>query len=139
MSDLREQLLDIRDAYGKLTPDNVVHASMPPSAPLHHHFDWDDSIAGPKWRRHQAHELIRAVRITYREPTDEQDATDIRAFHAVRDDTGHYFEPADVVAADPILTELVLRDMRREWEALRRRYGHFSEFVDIVQSSLTPA
>lgn len=140
MTGLRDEMLAIRDSYGVLTPDSVVAASTPANAPLHDRFDWDDTVAGPRWRRHQAHELIRSVRVTYREPDGEHGALDIRAFHAVHDDDGtHRFEPHDVVAADPILTELVLRDMRREWQTLHRRYGHFVEFVDLIKSTLTAA
>lgn len=133
---LRDELDRIRSEYGRLTPNNVVRAATPKTAPLHDRFDWDDKVAGPKWRRHQAQDLIVSVRMVYREPTAEQEGADVRAFHAVRDDDGYHYEPAETIAADPILSELVLRDMRRQWQDLHRRYGHFVEFVELVRGTL---
>ena len=133
---LRDELNRIRSEYGRLTIDSVLQDATPETAPLHDRFDWDNDVAGPKWRRHQAGELIRSVRITYREATEETDAADVRAFHAVRGDNGYHYEPAEDVAVDPMLSELVLREMRRDWQQLRRRYGHFNEFVELVRGTL---
>jgi hypothetical protein len=133
---LRDELNRIRADYGRLTIDNVLQDATPETAVLHDRFDWDDEIAGPKWRRHQAHQLIASVRIVYREADEENPAADVRAFHAVRGDNGYHYEPAEEIASDPVLTELVLRDMRREWQQMRRRYGHFTEFIELVHSTL---
>ena len=48
---------------GKLTPELVVRAAQAKSSPLHDYFDWDDKIAGARWRLEQARELIRSVKI----------------------------------------------------------------------------
>ncbi len=61
----------------------------------------------------------------------------LRVFHAVRlpEETngGYVYEPIDKIVADPTLTEIVLRDMEREWKTLRRRYEDFSEFWSMVR------
>lgn len=44
---------------GNLTPDAVVEAARPKAHPLHHRFEWDDSVAGHKYRLDQARALIR--------------------------------------------------------------------------------
>lgn len=134
---LRDQLDEVRTSYGRLTPEAVVDAARPHDSPLHGRFEWDDSIAGEAYRRQQAHELIRSVRVAYKEPTATDPAATGRAFHAVREPSGTYrYEPAEAVARDPVLAALVLADMEREWTALHRRWGHFREFVDLVRRSL---
>lgn len=49
---------------GILTREGVVDAARSPYSPLHSHFDWDDSIAGHRWRLQQAGQLIRVLKTT---------------------------------------------------------------------------
>jgi len=43
---------------GVLEAGAVVEDAKDPMSPLHNRFDWDNSIAGDKWRLHQARQLI---------------------------------------------------------------------------------
>ena len=78
---LRDELLAIRAARSALTPDIVVEEATAPDHPLHSHFEWDDTVAGQFWRRHQAGQLIRSVTITYTRQNGTQGK--LREFHAV--------------------------------------------------------
>lgn len=133
---LRDQLLAIYDTHGELTPELIVDAARVESHPLHDRFEWDDKVAGEAWRRDQAHELIRSVRVIYREADDKEGARSVRAFHAVRSEQRHVYEPTEKVAGDPLLRQMVLRDMEREWRQLQRRYGHFVEFLEMLRRDL---
>lgn len=136
MSDLREQLLTIRKGAGKLTPQIVVDAARPPESPLHGKFEWDDSIAGEAFRRTQAAELIRSVRVRYLPPNDGPPSS-IRAFHATsRPDIGHAYDPVEEILDDPIQRQLLLRDMERDWKAMKRRYESLREFWEAVANDL---
>jgi hypothetical protein len=134
---LRDQLQAIYDQHGSLTPGLVVDAARDEGSPLHARFEWDDSVAGEAWRRQQAHELIRSVRVVHSRP-DKPDLS-VRAFHAVRSDDGFAYCPTDVVLADPVLTQVVLADMAREWKQLRERYDQFTEFRALVIADLAIA
>jgi hypothetical protein len=136
---LRDQLLAIRTRHGRLDPVLVVDAARDEAHPLHSRFEWDDSVAGEAWRRSQAQELIRSVRITYREPTEKEAGHSIRAFHAVRREDGYTYEPAEEIRQDPFARRLVLADMEREWKALYRRYQEFAEFADMVKKDVGEA
>ena len=139
MADLREELLAIRASQGRLTPQLVVDAARPASSPLHSRFEWDDSVAGEAFRRQQAQELIRKVRVVYA-PSDEGSFKSVRAFHAVRTpDGGHAYEDVEAIINSPILTELLRRDMERDWRALRQRWQDFEEFWQLVQEDLAEA
>lgn len=129
---VREHLMAIRKQHGQLTPEIVVQEATPEEHPLHAHFEWDDTVAAAAWRREQARQMIRSVRVSHHKPGDGQSVS-VRAFHAVRSERGTVFEPAEVVAQDPFLLRLVLADMRREWEQLKRRYEGFAEFAEMIR------
>jgi hypothetical protein len=131
---LRDQLQAVYDQHGTLTPQLVVELARDPAHPLHGRFDWDDRSAGEAWRREQARQLIRSVRVVYREADDKEAAKSVRAFHAVRTEVGSVFEPVEKVVADEFLSQLILRDMQRDWLTLKRRYESFEEFWRMVRA-----
>jgi len=136
---LREQLEAVRQRHGKLTPSLVVDEARDEAHPLHDRFEWDDAIAGEAHRRQQAHELIRSLRVVYKPATEATPEKTVRAYHAVRLEEGHVYEPAEKVAQDEFLSRLVLADMRREWAALKRRYDDFEEFWSMVRDEMPEA
>jgi hypothetical protein len=136
LADLREELQAIYDRRGQLTPALVVEEARPLQHPLHDRFEWDDAKAGEEWRRSQAHRMIQSVRITYAHNAATGEPQVVRAWHAVSTPAGHIYEPADRVARDPLLVELVKRDMERDWVALRARYEQFDEFWRMISAEV---
>ena len=134
MSDLRTHLQGIYDSHRQLTPKLVVDEARSEEHPLHSRFEWDDAIAGEKYREVQAAELIRSVRIKFTNAKD--DDRDVRAFHAVTRPEGNTYVPVEEIAEDEFARELLLRQAEREWKAFRRRYGHLSEFFAAIRGEL---
>ena len=132
---LREHLEQIKEQRGRLTPNIVVDEARDPSHPLHHRFEWDDSVAGESWRREQARKLIREVEITYTNKDNEP--TRVRAFYAVPDGSGLDYKSLEELRDDPISKELVLREMKRDWQDLRDRYREYSEFWQLVEEEVS--
>lgn len=132
---LREQMQSIYDKHGRLEPAIVVQEASDKGHPLHNRFEWDDSVAAHKYRLEQAHELITSIRITFRKAEDAEDRS-VRAFHAVRDGKGFAYEPAEKVIQNPVMREVVLADMEREWRQLHQRYKTFAEFAAMVHRDL---
>lgn len=139
---LRDALLAVYDQHERLTPELVVEearkADTDAGRLLHGRLEWDDAVAGEAYRRHQAHELIQTVRVTYA-GTDRDPETSVRAFHSVRTEHGYGFVPVGEVIEDPFTTRLVLAEMEREWRALLARYEGFKEFVQMVRRDLDAA
>lgn len=133
---LRALLQEIYHRHSRLTPDLVLDEARDPAHPLHNRFEWDDSVAGEKYRRTQARELIRTARITYKDGDEFSAATSVRAYHSVPDGDGFAYRPAEEIAENPMMRELLLRSMERDWKALRRRYGHFEDFTKLVMRDL---
>jgi hypothetical protein len=136
---LRDQLQRLNEDDREIYSAQGLGAPRPKTTPIHSRLTWDNREAAEQWRQAQAAELIRSVRVIYRQATETEEARSVRKYHAVRGPSGYAYQPADQVAADPFLHRLVLSDMQREWMALRRRYEHFSEFVQMVRDDLEEA
>jgi hypothetical protein len=131
---LKAELEKIYDRFEQLTPQLVVRLAENESHPLHSRFEWDDTEAAVKYREHQAGELIRSVKITFRKP--DGDTGRVRAFHAVPTESGRTYRPMVQVQQDPIAREILLQQAKRDWEAMKKRYQDLSEFFAYVSESL---
>lgn len=134
---LRTELDAIYAEYRQLVPREVAalvrdHPEQYPS--LHEHLEWDDSVAGQKYREIQVQRLIRTIRVT--QPVGETGQTRIRSWHSVPRPDGHTYIPLEDVQQDPFTRQLVLQQADREWRAMKARYGHMHEFFDAVRKDL---
>lgn len=134
VSGLRDHLQTIYDQHQRLTPKLVVDTARDTTHPLHDRFEWDNSIAGEKWRIHQARDLIVSYKISYTKR--DGNPGQVRAWQSVRRPTGYTYEPTEEVVKDPMATRILLADMEREWKALKDRYDRFDEFRELVLSDL---
>lgn len=133
---LRDQLNDVRREFGALTPANVVEAATPEDHPLHSRFEWDDAVAGHEYRKVQAGELIRSVRVSYQQPSGPERRS-VRAFVSVRRERAEpSYEPVEEVVANEFSRQLLLNECRREWATFERKYGDLKEFAQIVGRSV---
>ena len=135
-SNLRDHLMAIRAKRGVLTPEVVVEEAADPQSPLHGRFTWDDTEAARKWRLHEASQLLR---VKYKTDVGNE-RVDLRAFWVTRGKDGHpesRYDPIEEVIEDPFQRELMLRQMRRDWQSFKRRYQHMEEFTVEVLGDLT--
>lgn len=138
MADLRASLTRIYEYHGELTAQHVVDDARPKTSDLHHRFEWDDTLAGEAYRRTQAAELIRSVRIQYAVDAKTSERKYIRAFQSLRDagdaDRGGYV-PTEEIVQDELATKILLKQFQREIGDLTRKFGHLSEFADMMRSA----
>ncbi|MAS97330.1 MAG: hypothetical protein CMF29_00135 [Kiritimatiellaceae bacterium] len=57
------ELVKLYDDTGELTAKGVVNKARNPKSALHSCFEWDDSVAGEKFREAQAYRLINRYQI----------------------------------------------------------------------------
>jgi hypothetical protein len=132
---LRDVLMAIREKRGALTPAIVVEEAAAPDHPLHHRFEWDDTEAAIKYRLSQAQSLLR---VKYKTDVGNKRG-DLRAFWVTRDAQGELtsrYEPIEEVITDPFQRDLMLKQMRRDWQTFKKRYQHMEEFVAEIVSDL---
>jgi hypothetical protein len=135
MSDLRSQLTGIYQKHGELTPQIVVDEARPLDAPLHDRFEWDDEIAGEKYRLVQGSRMIRVVRMEIT-ITDSEEPTFIRAFHSLHesgDEERKGYAPTEEILENEMTRKILLRNMEREISQLKKRYGHLVEFAETMR------
>lgn len=141
MADLRSALTDIYQKNGELTPEIVVEEARPEASPIHHRFEWDDSVAGEAYRRVQAQELIRSVRVVFA-VTDKGERKSIRAFQSLHDagdtERGGYI-PTEEIVQDELAIKILLKQFEREIVDLKRKYGHLKEFTQLMREAVEVA
>ncbi len=133
---VRDHLQEIYDRRGVLTPALVVDVARDPGHPLHHRFEWDDTVAAEEYRRVQAGDLIRSV--TIKVESGRGAPTTVRAFLPVRQIATQPAEyvPAEVALADPMKRSLVLAEFKRTLIGVRTRFSALAEYAEYVQGYL---
>ena len=114
-----ENLEDIYKRYGAITPENVLDDNRKEGRPLHDCFEWDDTIAGEKYRLSQAGKIIRSVVIVRKEEPIEREP--IR--YVVHCGKQHEYHPIDIVLESKDMRAEMLENARRDFENFKRKYA----------------
>lgn len=127
------RLMEIEAAEGSLTPQLVVEDARPEDSVLHPAFDWENEVAGEKWRIHQARQLIASVVVT--QIDDVQPREPVRAFVNVRQAGQDEREYMGIVAvmSDDALREQLLENAQKELLRWRAKYAAYEEFSHIIE------
>jgi hypothetical protein len=128
--ELAAHLAVVRSASGALTPEAVVDAAADPAHPLHGHFNWDNDEAADAWRRQQARMLIARVRVIVQKETargvKELQVRGLASVVSPLTATREYV-PVSEIRNDPVLAHQVLEAIRRDMNALRRKYSAYGD------------
>lgn len=107
-----EQLAD----KGCLSAKNLLDASRPEEAPLHHCFEWDDSVAAEMYREDQARYIIRSLVIV---PEKKEP---VRGFFRIENAGNTYHTIQTILQSDDATAKLFNTAMN-ELKALHRKYA----------------
>lgn len=135
---IRAELDRIKTSNGEglLKADDVVENAADKNCPLHGYFEWDDSVAGHKYRLSQARALIRQIEVVM--PDDESE-TFVPKYISLRDDRskagGGYRATGDVLKSTKFLTELE-ETAKKDIDALLRRYEMLKELCAKVRKAI---
>jgi hypothetical protein len=136
MATIRDELRKIHKQHKVLTPALIVHVASDPDHPLHSSFEWDDTTAAHKYRLTQAQEMVRRFQIAYRDTRNREKT--VREWTSVKrpNHPTPVYVPTEEVVTDELLLAIVLRDMEREWKALKAKYARYVEFRDLILGDL---
>lgn len=128
----REEFVALAEQHETVTNRMVVDYATNPQTALHQAFEWDNEVAGDRWRLHQASELIRrqmtvvtvagerrAVRMMVSLSTDRRGEE--RGYRMMHD-----------VMSDRERMQVLVRDCETEYRAFRQKYHVLSEMVSEV-------
>lgn len=118
---------------GMLDPHDVVSEASKNTSRLHHLFEWDDTVAGTKYRLMQARVLLTTVKVVYQGKQQEA-FYNARVQIAGNGKVRGYF-PIDRVLSDKQIHDEVLREAVRELEFAERKYQTISELKGVINKS----
>lgn len=119
---------------GRDTPQDIVDEARPEGSLMHRYFEWDDSIAGERYRVAQAGELKRAITIVVLPRTEMENPEPIRAFYSVPGEERHHIVPIDSLTDDQ--AREVIDSMWRDLQAFQKRYNRFRLLFPAVSQEL---
>ena len=125
--------------HGGYAPDGslVEHARNPKSV-LHNDFEWDDSVAGDKYRLNTEKKIKRSlVVVTEKLHEDQIEPTEIRLFQRVKVDCDDkskriWLNTFDMLK-DPEGRKIIIETARKELKAFRNKYKALSELSDVLE------
>lgn len=112
-----------------LTPDNVLEVAKDESNVMHNMFEWDDTVAGQKYRLWQARNIISNIRVNI--ISDDSEKRKIRAFVTTKKDT--VFEPIEKVVKDTDRYAILLNNAYRELNYIKYKYDTLAEIQELLK------
>ena len=113
---------------GKLPAQAVVDFARNPGSALHGRFDWDDSVAGEKWRLQQARVLIATITF---EPTKDIVTRAWCSLPSDRSGDTPAYRPTVAVLSESALRAQYLQSVKDELGSLRRKHAALTELASV--------
>ena len=139
----------IKKHGGKLKRSDIVKRAENPKNPLHDYFDWDDAVAGQKWREEQAGQLVRSYMLTITEETEtykipafvrdpdmephEQGYTSVKSARSTADVKAEVL----IQAFDRIRVAVQRAKDLAKYFSLEDRFDNFIEMIEVVEKDLS--
>ena len=109
----------------KITPLEVLDKARDVNSELHKCFEWDDSIAGEKYRLQQARAII--VNLVYVQKAEEEQP--VRCFQITTEKS--VYQPTQSFLVQKDEYQSLLKRAKMELESFKRRYLILNELEEI--------
>ena len=113
-----------------VTSETIVEKARDESCPLHDDFEWNDTVAGHKYRLQQARVMLSSL-IVVDESISKKENTEVRAFVSVPEPK--VYEPIKVVIQHQDKYEHMLEQAVRELKAFERKYAMLKELEPVFE------
>ena len=114
----------------ELTPESVVEYAKDRRTTLNGLFEWNDEVAGHKWRLQQARKILNNITVEYVGKNDERKP--IRAFVKTTTKKEEYRNIESVVS-DAEQYSLLLNMAYRELNQTKNKYQTLSEIQELLK------
>ena len=112
----------------KITPQNVVDLARNENSKLHNDFEWDNEIAGEKYRLSQAREMIQLL--TFEPKTENHEPT--RVYQISTEKT--VYKPVEVILQNNDEYQNLLKRALAELESFKKRYSTLVELEQVFRA-----
>lgn len=122
-----KELERIRRKHGAVKPSLVLEEIKDEAHPLHPICDWDDAVAGRKWRLQQIRTFIRAVLVVDKAGGEPHEVF----IHVPKadDDEGEY-QPVEVVVANIDMFTLALAEALKDVASAQQRVAELRRYTE---------
>jgi hypothetical protein len=128
---LLEVLEELR-IKGNVSPESLVDAARPANSPIHHLFEWDDAVAGERYRLEQARLYIAKVEYV---PAPEREPILVEMPRVQSRATK--LDVACLTGVD--LTMCSIERLQAELQDIQKRYANCSHLAPVVEGTLSDA
>jgi len=125
-----QKCYDECQTLSEVTPESVLEKAKNKKTELHKCFEWDNSVAGEKYRLIQARDIIRHFVIVT--PEKKEDAPKIRSYQIST--TTNKYEPTRLFLQKPDEYKALLERAKTELENFKRRYQTLVELEEVIES-----
>lgn len=132
------ELIQKEDAQNLCTAESLVDVARDEDSPLHKAFEWDDPYAAEQYRKGQARELIRSVRVARLEDDALVVEEERQAFVSIRVETvngpEHGYVAVTVALAREDQRQQLKQDALVQLRSLHKRYGDLLELNPVWEA-----
>lgn len=113
-----------------LTRENIVSEAENEDNPLHEFFDWDDSIAGHKWRLEQATLLVNAI---IEQPVGNDEPT-THSFEIIKTNDHREYKYVYDIFDNKDWRNQVIQQALKMLQSWRKKYDIYTEFHEVTKA-----
>lgn len=121
---------EINSIGNEFTTKDIINKARNQNTKLHNLFEWDDVIAGEKYREIQAGDIVRNLVIVKQSETGELQNTNIRVFVNTSQRKGVYKPIASVIKVQEEY-ELLLQQALKELQVFKNKYANLAELTEL--------
>lgn len=126
-ADAQKVYNEITEIGESVTPKEIVNKARNEDTELHKCFEWDDKIAGEKFRELQAGNILRLLVVKEEEPPT--DRPEIRVLQVT--EPGGGYKPVEVILRKEEEYTALLARAYAELRAFKIKYAMLTELADI--------
>ncbi len=122
---LKRELKLVREELGAATKPNIVAwARMHKDSRLYKEFDWNVKSAAEKFWLQQAGQIVQRIKFAYvfTDADGQEKSSPVRVYASVVREGVYQYEELSEAMADRVTRESLLDQMRRDVDAVVRRY-----------------
>lgn len=112
----------------EITPQNVVNLARSEKSVIHNDFEWNDEIAGEKYRVLQAGEMIRNFVIEEK----KTEKSPVRMLHITSEK--NVYKPVEFFVAHDDEYQTLLKRAKMELDGFVKRYSDISELEEVFEA-----
>lgn len=129
---LKSKLEEIEKTKGLIQPIDLINEARPEGSPFHDMFEWDNEVAGDKFRLWQSRFYIGQIRVEIEEKR-------MPAFMNVMVETGDVrtrgYKSFNAIVSQPTLLEQIINTAIKEISYFQEKYKDIKELSEVIDTT----